>query len=174
MKVLSKIDDSPRKSTAWVNADDSTATSSIDSVGSGKIIPSETEREIHLTNNSKSQPTRMSKDLRQGKRELTVIGSKVETNARNATKTVEDCTTSRSSPDTSIDRIELRLELLSNWDHPRLVGLTELELLDLNNQKIEINPSTDVVCSVIANDIAVLFNGKAKVGWHFSVVAFLS
>jgi len=59
----------------------------------------------------------------------------------------------------------VRIELLSNWGHERLVGLTEIELFDANEDRIEIHASSDVtVCAASSvNQVDALFNRKCKV-----------
>ena len=59
----------------------------------------------------------------------------------------------------------VQVELLSNWGHERLVGLTEIELLDASDSRIDIHPLSDVnVCASNAvSRIDALFNGKCKV-----------
>jgi len=60
----------------------------------------------------------------------------------------------------------VHVELLSNWGHERLIGLTEIELLDDNDERIAIDPLTPAVTVTPAstvNQIDALFNGKYKV-----------
>lgn len=61
--------------------------------------------------------------------------------------------------------VMVHIELLSNWGHERLVGLTEVDLLDANERQIDVNPSSDVTVSAASrvNKADVLFNGKCKV-----------
>lgn len=61
--------------------------------------------------------------------------------------------------------VMVRLELLANWGHERLVGLTEIELLDARGRRIDINPSCDVSVSAAfpVSQTDALFNGKCKV-----------
>jgi len=62
-------------------------------------------------------------------------------------------------------QITVRVELLSNWGHERFVGLTEIELLDAHEERIDIDPSSGVTVSAdcLVNNIDALFNGKCKV-----------
>jgi len=61
--------------------------------------------------------------------------------------------------------ITVRVELLSNWGHERFVGLTEIELLDRNERRIDVSPLTDVTVSALSSvsQVDALFNGKCKV-----------
>jgi len=61
--------------------------------------------------------------------------------------------------------VTVRVELLSNWGHAQLVGLTEIELLDASECRIDVQPSADVSVSTAStvSQINVLFNGKCKV-----------
>jgi len=61
--------------------------------------------------------------------------------------------------------ITVRVELLSNWGHERFVGLTEIELLDAREERIDVDPSSDVTVSAGCDlsKIDALFNGKCKV-----------
>jgi len=61
--------------------------------------------------------------------------------------------------------VTVHIELLSSWGHERLVGLTEIEVLDANERQIDINPSSNVTVSAASkvNKADVLFNGKCKV-----------
>jgi len=75
--------------------------------------------------------------------------------------------------------VTVDVELLSNWGHERLVGLTEIELLDVSERRIEIEPSADVTLlsasasSTINEDcrrrVDALFSGKCKVGVCYHV-----
>lgn len=73
--------------------------------------------------------------------------------------------TSQSAAAPPSDFITVQLELLSNWDHPELIGLTEIELIDGCGRGVIVYWSSDVECSVTdsANNYSVLFNGKTKV-----------
>ena len=67
------------------------------------------------------------------------------------------------------------IELMSNWGHERLVGLTEIELFDLAQHRIDIDASFDVslASTAAASDLdlaalnasyaTALFNKKCKV-----------
>jgi len=61
--------------------------------------------------------------------------------------------------------VTVHVELLSNWGHAQLVGLTEIELLDASECRIDVQPSADVSVSAAStvSQIDVLFNGKCKV-----------
>jgi len=61
--------------------------------------------------------------------------------------------------------ITVHVELLSNWGHDRFVGLTEIELLDSHEERIDIDPSSDVDVSADCpvSNVDALFNGKCKV-----------
>jgi len=61
--------------------------------------------------------------------------------------------------------ITVDIELLSNWGHERSVGLTEIELFDASERRIDIHPSSDVTVSAASpvNPVDALFNRKCKV-----------
>jgi hypothetical protein len=168
VKVLSELDNSPRASTAWVNTVETT-----DSSVQEKVRNQTPRLEDGAAGRRRSSKSRQSLETKQD-----IINrpgdeqSSAETNLNDVKIKTSAAVTDSSQP--YVDRIEVSIELLSNWDHPRFIGLTELELLDGDGQKIEVTPSTDVLSSVSSldgcrNDIGVLFNGKSKV---FRVVIF--
>ncbi|CAG5117097.1 unnamed protein product, partial [Candidula unifasciata] len=62
------------------------------------------------------------------------------------------------------DHFEVTLEILSNWGHPSLVGLTELEFFDQSGRLIPIKSSDVSVHGARSstNKVDVIFNGKSK------------
>ncbi|XP_013084186.2 katanin-interacting protein-like isoform X2 [Biomphalaria glabrata] len=73
-------------------------------------------------------------------------------------------TSSWSSKGPVTERMEVTVEILSNWGHSSLVGLTELQFFDESKCLIPIKPSDVSVHGVKDNynKIEVLFNGKSK------------
>ena len=70
-----------------------------------------------------------------------------------------------SSPEE--DRIEVNIELVSNWGHPDLIGLTELQFFNEKRQQIKVPPQNISVHGNKSNtsSLDVLVNGKAKVNF---------
>lgn len=167
MKVLSKLDDSPRASTAWVNTVETTDVASVHKSTVNQTPQLNAEKLDEAVGRRGSSKSGLSLEIKQDvmnlpRDELSSVDANFD---HRKTKTSASVTDSRQP---YVDKIEVSVELLSNWDHPRVIGLTELELLDSDGQKIEITPSTDVLSSVSSldgcrNDIGVLFNGKSKV-----------
>ncbi|CAH1795086.1 unnamed protein product [Owenia fusiformis] len=60
--------------------------------------------------------------------------------------------------------IELHIELLSNWGHKSRIGLTEIQIFDMEKRRIPINESDLVLHGVKQpkGDLNNLFNGKFK------------
>lgn len=68
----------------------------------------------------------------------------------------------------SADKIKICICIFSNWGHPGRVGLTGIELFDLDRCRIEIQ-SKDVEiqgANNVSGDLMALFNGKYKVSWR--------
>lgn len=61
--------------------------------------------------------------------------------------------------------IKICLCIFSNWGHPGRVGLTEIQLFDLDHRKIEVQREDVQVQGAhnITGDMESLFNGKYKV-----------
>ncbi|GFO38442.1 protein kiaa0556 [Plakobranchus ocellatus] len=70
----------------------------------------------------------------------------------------------RSSKGPETDRLELTFEIMSNWGHPSLVGLTELQFFDQSGCLVPVKPSDISVTGAgsSAKNVGVLFNGKSK------------
>ena len=169
MKVLAELDNDPRASTAWVN--ESTAIAPSNSHVNSRVTSSEShspimaEDEINLRS---KQVTVCEGGPRDSVENMKSVLVKNHSKQKKVAAGSRDSKSSVSASQTYIDRIAVCIELLSNWDHPRMVGLTELELLDQNDKQIEVIPTTDVVSSVAMadgsrNDIGVLFDGVYKV-----------
>lgn len=160
MKVLSELDNSPRASTAWVTATETTDVAPVPAKSENLAPQTKADRRV-------TAKSRQSVELKQNVRSSQVTDqSSRETNPNDQKIKTNDSVMTANQP--YVDKIEVSIELLSNWDHPRFIGLTEMELIDAAGQKIEIVPSTDVLSSVSLsdgsrNDIGVLFNGKSKV-----------
>ncbi|XP_005100895.1 katanin-interacting protein isoform X2 [Aplysia californica] len=62
------------------------------------------------------------------------------------------------------DRLEVTVEISSNWGHPSLVGLTELQFFDQSGLLVPIKPSDVSVHGARGetSKVEVLFNGKSK------------
>ncbi|KAH9498867.1 hypothetical protein Btru_004902, partial [Bulinus truncatus] len=73
-------------------------------------------------------------------------------------------TSSWSSKGPVTERMEVALEILSNWGHSSMVGLTELQFFDQSKCLIPIKPSDVSIhgAKENSNNIEVLFNGKSK------------
>ena len=71
----------------------------------------------------------------------------------------------QSSKGPETDRLEVTLEIKSNWGHPSLVGLTELQFFDQSGGLVPVKPSDVSVygAGTSAKNVGVLFNGKSKV-----------
>ena len=63
------------------------------------------------------------------------------------------------------DRLEVTLEITSNWGHSGLVGLTELQVFDQSGVLVPVKPSDVSVHGARGQTgkVDVLFNGKSKV-----------
>ena len=59
----------------------------------------------------------------------------------------------------------IKLQLLSNWGHPKRIGLTEIQFFDTNKNRIEVNTSCSQTFQSVAprGEFSNLFNGKCKV-----------
>lgn len=63
------------------------------------------------------------------------------------------------------NKVKIHICIFSNWGHPCRVGLTGIELFDLDRRRIEIQ-SKDVEiqgANNVSGDLMALFNGKYKV-----------
>lgn len=65
----------------------------------------------------------------------------------------------------SAQNTKIGLCIFSNWGHPCRVGLTEIQLFDLDQRKIEVQCDDVQVQGAhnITGDMESLFNGKYKV-----------
>jgi len=171
VKVLAELDSSPRASTAWVTGNNSAMVASASSQVESRVSPAESHQP-GLANNERNQRLQRVTDCEVGPRDsVENMRSVLVKNHSRQNKMADGSRASRSSVSTSqtyVDRVEVCIELLSNWDHSRFIGLTGVELLDHNDKKIEVDPTTDVVSSVAMadgsrNDMAVLFDGVYKV-----------
>ena len=68
-----------------------------------------------------------------------------------------------SSTDPNI--LEVYIEVKSNWGHPMRLGLTEIQLFDIDNCPVPVSPSEVSVFGAeeIQGSTDLLFNGKFKV-----------
>ena len=74
----------------------------------------------------------------------------------------------------SAQSIKICLCIFSNWGHPGRVGLTEIQLFDLDQRKIEVQSEDVLVQGAhnITGDLESLFNGKYKVGRDLGIQEF--
>ncbi|XP_059167114.1 katanin-interacting protein-like isoform X2 [Physella acuta] len=80
------------------------------------------------------------------------------------TQQLKSITSSWSNKSPVTDRFEVTVEILSNWGHSSLVGLTELQFFDQSKCLIPVNP-TDISiqgAKTSSKQLEALFNGKSK------------
>ncbi|XP_074648255.1 katanin-interacting protein-like isoform X2 [Tubulanus polymorphus] len=60
--------------------------------------------------------------------------------------------------------IEVNMKVISNWGHPKRLGLTEIQFIDMDNRRLQIKPEDIIVYGAIDSngDIGSLINGKFK------------
>jgi len=195
LQVLSKVDDEScrsddltRRSTAWIRDSEDDAVGRSNSASEAAVSSSRSVAAVR-NNAVRNSAVRNSTSARSSKSGSTAGKQSVNTDAeshrgprRSAHHPSPDDDTSRStrtnvtsSQSQAVRQsrsgrshrrpITVQVELLSNWGHERLVGLTEIELLDVNDDRIDIDPATDVTVSAAApvSDVDALFNGKCKV-----------
>jgi len=187
LKVLSKVDseschsdDSTRRSTAWT--DDNEACTVSESVSCASLANSsmsvmgvrtslsagDLNSESAAVKQSGSSGTRHRTDRRSARNQVPAgdISVAVEKHStKNSSHSRHGAVRQSRTRRSRRQPITVDIELLSNWGHERLVGLTEIELFDASVNRIDVDPSTDVTVSAAGpvNDIHALFNGKCKV-----------
>lgn len=184
LKVLSRVDnkttrreskESTRRSTAWTDETEAhepisesvSYTSLTDGISSKSVTGLRNSRSAGSLKNKPSDSSDAKRHQPNAvtgiKQSLPPAGSFIHPQNHSTKTGVRDAT----KQSRSIQRpITVDFELMSNWGHERLVGLTEIELLDASGRRIDIRPSSDASVSAAPSSVKqidALFNGKCKV-----------